>query len=63
MIAALSAWFAKWTSQIVVAAIIMLAAATWLSVLPAPYATPSAMQSQSPKKPRRGLVSTDRRSQ
>ncbi|MCM0750995.1 hypothetical protein DEA98_05190 [Brucella pseudogrignonensis] len=28
MIAALSAWFAKWTSQIVVAAIIMLAAAT-----------------------------------
>ncbi|MCH4542798.1 hypothetical protein [Ochrobactrum sp. A-1] len=28
MIAALSAWFGKWTSQIVVAAIIMLAAAT-----------------------------------
>lgn len=28
MIAALSAWFAKWTSQIVVAAIILLAAAT-----------------------------------
>nr|WP_278434140.1 hypothetical protein [Brucella anthropi] len=28
MIAALSAWFGKWTSQIVVAAIILLAAAT-----------------------------------